>query len=200
MGAQLQTLPEDMQPDGTAPTGWQLKKLTERHKSVCALLAQGLNRGMVATMCGITPEYVTMLLKQPLCMEYIKGLSTVAGVQLESLFPKTVEVISDVLTSGNATEKLKAVRLHGELTKRLGSGGLPPQTDVAADRFEKLAERLTGLLMQAKDRSARDAIEAEEGEFLEIRPGSEQRTGEAAQEDGPRLDSGIVSSDGSGEE
>ena len=186
----MSALPEqiDMSPEGEAPAGWQLQKLTERHKSVCALLAQGLPRGVVATMCGITSTYIGMLLKQPLCMAYIKELSTIAGVQLESLFPKTVEVISDVLTTGNATEKLKAVRLHGELTKRLGSGGLPPQDNPSADRLDRLADRLTTLLAQGKQRSAENAEAIEEAQFTVLSGGQELSTGwspcESAQEDG----------------
>ena len=187
MNAQLQAMPEDMDPEGNAPAGWQLKKLTERHKSVCALLAQGLPQVTVATMCGITPTYVGMLLRQPLCMQYIKDMSAVAGVQLESLFAKSVEVVADVMTTGNATEKLKAARLHGELTKRLGSGGLPPQESPAIDRLEVLANRLTGLLYKGKERSERDAIE--EGEFTEITaevplPSAGRSGSPTAQEDG----------------
>lgn len=182
----------DMSPDGEAPPGWQLKKLTERHRSVCALLAQGLPQGTVATMCGITPTYVGMLLRQPLCMAYIKDLSTVAGVQLESLFPKAVEVVAEVMQTGNATEKMKAVRLHGELTKRLGSGGLPPQDNPAADRLDRLADRLTTLLAQGKQRSIENAEAIEEGEFTAVQ-GSEElsaewASGEPAQTDGAGCD------------
>ena len=157
-----------MTPEGDAPPGWQLKKLTERHRSVLALLAQGLPHGVVATMCGITSTYVGMLLKQPICMTYIKELSAVAGVQLESLFPKAVEVIGDILVTGNATEKMKAVRLQGELTKRLGSGGLPPQDNPSADRLDRLADRLTTLLAQGKQRSIENAEAVEEADFTVI--------------------------------
>lgn len=191
---------EDMSPEGEAPAGWVLQKLTLRHKSICALLAQGLPNVTVATMVGVTPQYVGMLLKQKLVMEHIRDLSTIAGVHLEALTPKTVEVIADTMVSGNATEKLKAVRLHGELTKRLGSGGLPSQDNPAVDRFERLAERLTGLLMQAKDRSARDAIEAEDGEFTEATaevslPATEHPGSQPAQEDGAGIHSGSEGSD-----
>lgn len=186
--SEVTTLPEDMTPEGDAPAGWQLQKMTERHRSICALLAQGLPQSTVATMCGISAQYVRILLKQPLCMAYIKELSTIAGVQLESLFPKTVEVIADVMQVGNATEKLKAVRLHGELTKRLGSGGLPPQDNPSVDRLDRLADRLTTLLAQGKQRSIENA-EVEEGQFTVV-PGSTEvlqagRPGsQPAQEDG----------------
>lgn len=200
MNMSLVNMPDDMTPEGDAPAGWQLKKMTERHRSVCALLAQGLPQTTVAAMCGITPVYVGMLLRQPLCMAYIKELSTVAGVQLESLFPKAVEVIGDIMLTGNAAEKLKAIRVHGELTKRLGSGGLPPQDNPSVDRLDRLADRLITLLAQGKQRSIENA-EVEEGQFTILQGSSEvlqagRPRGQPAQEDGAGSGAGIGREEG----
>jgi hypothetical protein len=130
-------------------------------------------------------------------MQYIKQLSQVAGVQLESLFSKSVEVIGDVMQTGNAGEKLKAVRLHGELTKRLGSGGLPPQDNPSVDRLDRLADRLTALLAQGKQRSIENA-EVIEGEFTP-NSGPQHAGGllrdEPAQEDGRREDATGISAE-----
>lgn len=151
------------------PAGWRLKQLKPKHKDICALIAQGIGRAQIASVCGITPEYVTMLSRQPLCIAYIKELNEYAGLQLEAMFAKTVEVIGEGLASGNTKDQLQAARLQLEVTKRIGGRSDPAagQGAVNADeRLLSLAERLTGLLSQKKAEQYEGQIE--DAEFREL--------------------------------
>ena len=126
---------------------WELKTLTAMHMGVCALAAQGLKRGEVSALMGITPEYVTMLLAQPLCKEYVKKLNEAVETRLEALFETSVDVIGQTLRSGSAEEKLKAARLQLEATQRLGKVTRAPEdSEGSVQRLERLAERLVNLL------------------------------------------------------
>lgn len=163
----LSVVPTD--PDALPEPGakWELKKLSQKHKDICSLIAQGIGRGQIATLCGITPEYVTMLTKQPLCVAYIKDMSEFAGVQLEAMFGKTVEVIGQTLATGAPKEQMAAARLQLEVTKRIGRPDVSANNGAmgADERLLALSERLVGLLGSAKQQS--DQI-IEDVEFVEI--------------------------------
>lgn len=153
------------------PPGWQLKKLKPKHKDICSLIAQGVSRGDIAKVCGITPEYVTMLSRQPLCISFIKDLNEFAGLQLEAMFVKSVEAISNTLDNGAPKEKLQAARLQLEVTKRIGPRG----RDVAEgqgmdDRLLALSQRLVGLL---EDRQPSPI----QGEYVDVTPVQEDGEG-----------------------
>lgn len=130
---------------------WQLKKLKPVHRQICALIAQGFKNTEVAAMTGVTKEYITMLLRQTLIKEHIAQVCEVVGVRMEILFEKSVDVISEAMTNGNHTEKLKAARLQLEATKRIGrpdpGAGLTPGD---TDRLERLAERMLALQSQVR--------------------------------------------------
>ncbi len=126
--------------------GWQLKQLKPMHRDVCAFLAQGMKHVQVAQLCGITPQYITMLCGQDLIKQEIQRIALVAGTRLEAMFEKSVDVIADAMQSGSHSDKLKAARLQLEATKRIGrpdanAGQVAPDED----RLAKLAERLIGL-------------------------------------------------------
>lgn len=124
---------------------WELKELKQVHRDVAALFAQGMKNVDIAKLCDITPEYVHMLLKQPLVRAYIDEMCEVVGVRMDALFAKSVDVIADTLTNGSEAGKLKAARLQLEATKRIGAGSQLNVTLPNVDRLEKLAERLIGL-------------------------------------------------------
>lgn len=132
--------------DGAAKPRWELKQLKPLHKNVASLIAQGMQNVQVAALCSVTPEYVSMLLRQPLVKAHIAEICEVAGVKMEALFEKTVNVIADAMDNGNRSEQLKAARLQLEATSRIGkpdpSRGLNP---VQEDRLALLAERLLAL-------------------------------------------------------
>ena len=146
-------VPENFEDEwpGDVQQEWVLKTLKPKHLQICALLAQGLKNVEVAAVVGVTPEYVSMLLRQPLIKQEISRVSEIAGTRLEAMFTKVVDTIGDTLENGNNSEKLKAARLHGELTRRIGRpdpyalGNAP-----ADDGIERLASRLEGLLDSKK--------------------------------------------------
>lgn len=144
MNAQMTEFPEELDDEQQEEKQqWLLKKLKPQHLQVCALLAQGMQNKKVAAAVGVTPEYITMLLRQPLIKEEVMRLSEVAGVRLEGMFTQVVEVIGEALTSGSHSEKLKAGRLHGELTKRIGRyDPVGVGTTDGEERLNRLADRL----------------------------------------------------------
>lgn len=146
---------------------WTLKKLSPLHKDMCALIAQGVKRGPVAEVCGITPEYVTMLLQQPLVLAHIKELNQYADVQLDASFGRVVEAIHEGLDSGSTKDKLQAARLQLEVTGRIGSKGQATSPDSGMqDRLVGLAGRLVDLLSQQRSQVV-------EGEFTVVDQGDD---------------------------
>lgn len=139
---------EEFQDDSEISAGgWELKKLNPKHLQICALLAQGLKNIEVAAAVGVTPQYIPMLMQQPLIRAEVQRISSIASTRLEAMFEKSVDVLGDVLRDGNNTEKLKAIRVHGELTKRIGRPDPMAKTnEVDSDRLVQLSERLVGLL------------------------------------------------------
>jgi hypothetical protein len=141
--------------DVNSATGkWEMKKLKPLHKQVASLCAQGMKNVQIAELTGITPEYVSMLLRQPLVKEYIAEMCEVVGTRMEALFEKSVDVIAETLENGSEKGKLAAARLQLEATKRIGrpdpNAGLERS---GADRLERLANRLIDL--QSNVRSGR---------------------------------------------
>lgn len=126
---------------------WQLQKLKPVHRQICALLAQGMKNVEVAKMTGVTKEYITMLLRQPLIKQEIARMGEITGARLELLFEKTVDTIADAMDNGSYGDKLKAARLQLEATRRIGRPDpFALGQNVPDDRLEKLANRLEHLL------------------------------------------------------
>ncbi len=139
-----------------------LQALRPKHKEALALLAQGYKNVEVAAMVGYTKEYVSMLLRQPLCIEYIRTMNEAVAVQLEAQFGQVADVINEGLRNGNMGEKLKASRLHLEVTKRIGSGREMQVTGQSSEeRLAGLAHRLLDLF--GNQRAAHAVIEHGEG-------------------------------------
>lgn len=131
---------------------WELKKLTARHLQICALLAQGMKNVEVAAAVGVVPQYIPMLLRQPLVKQEILRITSVASVKLEAMFEQSVETLGDILRNGSNGEKLKAIRAHGELTHRIGRPDpLANTPQVNEDRLAVLAERLVSLARGARN-------------------------------------------------
>ncbi len=157
--AQLEDPPEvDSEVD--APR-WELKKLKPKHLQICSLLAQGFKHVQIAALVDVTPQYITMLLQQPLIIGECQRLAAIAGTRLEALTEKSVDVIAETLENGNYKEKLQAARLQMEATHRIGR---PDPTrgsqGVDADRLLTLSSRLVDLLQ-----TQRKATNVFEGEF-----------------------------------
>ena len=167
---------QDEEPDETSQAlattqSWELKSLKPKHLQICALLAQGMKNIEVASIVGVTKEYVSMLLRQPLIKQEILRISSVASVRLEAMFEKSVDIISDVMREGSHQDKLRAVRLHGELTKRIGRPDpMANTTQVSEDRLVVLAERLASLARGARN-GTETIIDAE----FSVRPGEDRQ-------------------------
>jgi hypothetical protein len=99
--------------------GWQLKKLSQKHKNIIALHAQNVKREDIGKTVGCTPEYVSMIMQQPLAREYMRDLEKYMDSRLEALYGRSVDVIQNGL-DGDATDtQLKAARLQLEVTGKL---------------------------------------------------------------------------------
>ena len=169
-------------PDEEEHAGWQMMVLKPKHKQVCAMLAQGIDRRTISNVVGVTPEYITMLSKQPLMKEYIAEMCQAAGLQLDAMFVQSVEVISEVMANGSPKERVAAARLQMEATKRIGSGSsIPKEIIDTNDRLARLAERL--LYLQGGVTKTIETRRNIDGIFQEITVEG-QSINPAAQEDG----------------
>ena len=103
-----------------------LKKLSQKHKDMVMLSLQGLSREKVAEYCGCTPEYVTMINKQPLARAYIADLEGHLDLKLRGMYEKSIDAIKDGLNSPRVSDKLAAASLHletiGKRTPRVDEG------------------------------------------------------------------------------
>lgn len=99
--------------------GWQLKKLSQKHKNIIALHVQGVSRVDIGTFCGCTPEYVSMILQQPLAKEYLRDVEKYLDARMQSLYGQTVDVIQKGLAGVATDTQLKAARLQMEATGKL---------------------------------------------------------------------------------
>lgn len=161
---------------------YQLKELKPKHRNILSLVAQGVGRGQIATIFDITPEYVSMLCRMPICKQYIAGLNEVCEVQLEGMFGKSVAAISDALDNGSIGDKLKGARLQLEATKRIGKApDIAPQSVSTEERLVRLAERLTALIPSRADVSTvqnlntstpKQSEDIQDASFTEIQSGS----------------------------
>ncbi len=130
---------------------WVLTKLKPVHLSICSLVAQGNKYVDIAKMVGVTPQYITMLMRQQIIKDEVVRKAELVGTRLELLFEKSVDTIVDAMENGNHKEKLQAARLQLEATRRIGRIDPFALTgNVPSDRLENLAKRLEGLLDKTK--------------------------------------------------
>lgn len=120
---------------------WELKSLSQKHKNIIALHAQSVSRTDIGQVCGCTPEYVSMIVAQPLAKEYLRELEQYMDSRLQTLYGKSVDVIQSGL-AGNATDtQLKAARLQLEVTGKLKGDRNENQT--AEDVVAAIMARVT---------------------------------------------------------
>jgi hypothetical protein len=94
------------------PNPWVLKRLTQRHKDMIVLSLQGLEREKVAEYCGCTPQYVTMINRQPLARAYIAELEQHLDLRLRGMYSKSLDAIDAGLKSPKISDKLAAAQIH----------------------------------------------------------------------------------------
>lgn len=125
----------------------KLQSLSEKHKQVAALMAQGLGRTDISSIVDFTPEYVTWLSRDPLFKEHLRQMSEFVNIRLEAMYDRVADVVNEGLQAGAMDDRIKAARLQLEVTGRIGRGdrmGLPD--DHNDDRLQKLADRLVSVL------------------------------------------------------
>jgi hypothetical protein len=85
----------------TAPTkpSWELKKLTTRHKRIVQLKLAGLERVDIARMVKCTPEYISMLLSQPLVKDYMTARQADIDADLRDLTGQAVNTLRSAMDS-----------------------------------------------------------------------------------------------------
>jgi len=126
---------------------FKLQSLTDKHRQVASLLAQGLGPTEIAELVDFVPQYVTMLTRDPLFKDYLREMSDVAEARHEALFAQTPDVVAAAMRNGSTDEQLKAVRLNLEITGRIGKNERPNAgADSSVERLNTLADRLLGLL------------------------------------------------------
>ncbi len=125
----------------------EIQGLSRRQKDMCSLLAQGMKASEVSEVTGYSEAYMSVLLRDPAIKAHVRGMNQAVSMRLELAFGKSVDVLIDTLHHGSRADQMRAARLHGELTQRLGpkDGAAAPVVGGTA-RLEQLAERLTGLL------------------------------------------------------
>jgi len=129
----------------------QLKELSPVHRTVAALLAQGVDRVSVAAAVGMDPNYITWLGGDPLFIQYVREMCKLAETQLESMFVKSVDIISEQMNSGSGEDKLKAARLQMEATGRVGKDRRSHDDLETPDHLEVLAQRLVKLIHKQRE-------------------------------------------------
>jgi len=98
---------------------WELKKLSQKHKNIIALHVQCMKREDIGKIAGCTPEYVSMVVAQPLAKAYLRDLEKYMDSRLEALYGRSVDVIQDGLDGAATETQLKAARLQLEVTGKL---------------------------------------------------------------------------------
>lgn len=145
----------------------KLQKLNPNHREVLSLVAQGLNRQEIASITGFVPEYVSWLVRQDVCQEYLKDMIAVVDFRLHAMTAESVETIAEVMKLGTSYERLKAAKLQMEAVGRVGSGKGQASINAAEpDHLEALAERLVGLLRSSRQGAVYENESA--GELVEV--------------------------------
>lgn len=141
----------------------QLQELSPRHKQVVSLLVQGVKRELIAQICEYTPEYITWLGRQPLCVAYFKELSEFADQRLVALSDKTVDVLIDAMDNGGHENALKAAKLQMEATGRIGRFKENAPSSPSEERLKILGDRLTALLKSHQEKVIEGEVVHEQG-------------------------------------
>ncbi len=152
----------------------KLQSLSEKHKQVAALLAQGLGRTDIAAIVDFTPEYVTWLSRDPLFKLHLQQMSDFVNTRLEAMYDRVADAVDEGLSSGSVDDKMKAARLQLEVTGRIGKGSQRNAGDDSGDdRLKQLADRLVAVLGAVRkgetyENPAQDVEEATYSEGREV--------------------------------
>jgi hypothetical protein len=119
--------PNQAEPEQDDPT--DLKRIKERHHSVARMLASGLTQRMVASLCGYTESYLSVLLNNPamqeLCEFYRIQNGNAAQVMIEKLRSVGLQA-TEKLEQKLADDQLNNQELIATAKLGLDRGGLGP--------------------------------------------------------------------------
>lgn len=108
-----------------------LKKIREKHHSVARMISSGLTQRMVASLCGYSESYLSVLLNQPAMIELIelyriqRGASAEVVVEkLKSVGLKAIERLEEKLEA----DELSNQELLGAAKLGLDRGGHGPSS------------------------------------------------------------------------
>lgn len=140
-----------------APGVAGLQKLSQKHKQVLALVAQGIDRTTIGQAVDYVPEYITWLVRQPVCQEYLREMVGYNDSRLLALTERSVDVISEVMANGSHEDQLKAAKLQLTAIGKVGRAQAPVSAKFDEDRLERLAERLVALQSNVKERTLNES-------------------------------------------
>lgn len=130
--------------------GWELKKLSQKHKTIIALHIQNMSRADIATVAGCTPEYVSMIIRQPIAQAYFKDLEGYMDDRLRMTYGKAVDALVDCLDSEDEDVKLRASKLALEANGKLlpKPGGNQTAEDLVASILANATNVIIGQNVQ----------------------------------------------------
>ena len=129
----------------------ELQKLSQSHKDVLSLLAQGVSRQEVSGITGYTPEYISKLCRQQICKDYLQEMIAVVDFRLQAMTIESVDAIQDVLKNGANDDRIRAAKLQLEAVGKIGAGKNAANIDHGApDHLQQLADRLVNLLKSSQ--------------------------------------------------
>ena len=117
--ALLKACPEGKLPTIHFPAKWEMKTLTQKHKSIVGLHAQGVSRADIGAVCGCTPEFVSMVVATAPAKAYLRELEIYMDSRLQTLYGSSIDVIQAGLNNQATDTQLKAARLQLEVTGKL---------------------------------------------------------------------------------
>jgi hypothetical protein len=117
---------------------WILKRLTTKHRRIIELKVAGLCREDVGKTAGCTKEYVSMLLAQPLVIDYLRTMYDRLDEDLKHLVSPAIDTMRDMMNSPDDKVALTAattvLRANGKLQLADEGEGLTAE-DVVAKIF-----------------------------------------------------------------
>lgn len=120
-----------------------LKVIRPRHTLMLRDYMSGMSRAMIATTYGVSPQTVTNLVNDPAIAALLGAGVEHSLSDLDTLLPKAVNAIRDVLDSGSSREKLvaadkifRARNLYGDSERG---------TITAEDVMQRVMKQFSGL-------------------------------------------------------
>ena len=148
-----------------------MKRLTNTHQLALRLYSLGKPISQISPEVNLSPARILQLTKDPLGVEYLKGLQGLVDDQFKGLYAKVVKVIESALDCTDASVALAGANLwmkaHGKFVHKVETRDLTAEDIVA--------KIISGELQLPNKREPKVVGEGigqkyEEAEFEEVRP------------------------------